>query len=144
MVILKNKIKTVSSLPPEQKKKIAPTSILITVIITIIIGLLLFITYKNTLPYINAVNIKNIVGKKTFITKCNTKDYIIIGKDKSYSLSLTNDNCETKYFEGTLTIKNNQIIFEKNITGTIDNNYNIIINNSLFESENNKTNDKNE
>lgn len=138
MVTLKNKIKVIDSLPPEEKKK-SSLSTIITILITIIIVILLFfIAYKNLLPYINAININKIVGKKINITECNTKDYIIIGNDKSYSLSLTNESCETKHYEGNLTIKNNEIIFENNIKGTIDSNYNIIINNNLFESDNNE------
>lgn len=138
MVTLKNKIKVINSLPPDNKKKTSLSTIITTLILIIIIASLIFITYKNLLPYINAVNINKISGKKINITECNTKDYIIITKDKSYSLSLTNNNCETGYYEGTLKIKNNQIILENNIKGTIDNNYNIIINNKLFESDNNE------
>lgn len=138
MVTLKNKIKVIDSLPPNNKKKTSISTIITILILIIIITLLLYITYTQLLPYINAVNINKISGKKINITECNTKDYIIISNDKSYSLSLTNNNCETKYYEGTLKIKNNIIIFENNIKATIDNNYNIIINNNLFESDNNE------
>ena len=137
MVTLKNKIKIIESLPPEEKK----TSItkLINILLIIIIVMLLFLAiYKYLKPYINAVNIDKIVGKKINITKCNTKDYIIIGNDKTYSLSLTNEDCKTQYYEGILNIKNNEITFKNNIKGLIDNNYNIIINNNLFESDNNE------
>lgn len=138
MVTLKNKIKVIDSLPPEEKKKTSISTIITILISTILVILLFFIAYKNLLPYINAVDINKIVGKKIHITECNTKDYIIIGNDKSYSLSLTNNNCETKYYEGNLKIKNNEIIFDNNIKGIIDNNYNIIINNNLFESDSNE------
>ena len=138
MVTLKNKIKVIDSLPPEEKKKTSVSTIITTLLLIIIIIALFFIAYKNLLPYINAVNINKIVGKKINITECNTKDYIIIGNDKSYSLSLTNKNCETKHYEGNLKIKNNEIIFENSIKGIIDNNYNIIINNNLFESDKNE------
>ena len=133
MTQLKRKIKTINSLPDEEKKKVSPITLLIVLIILIILGLLSYFIYKRLLPYINAVNVNNIVGKKTYITKCNTKDYIIIGKDKSYSLSLTNNNCEIKHYEGNIIIKNNEVTFNNNIKGYIDNNYNIIINNNTFE-----------
>lgn len=136
MIKLKNKIKIVEPLPPKEKKQTSSLTILFTILFIIIFGFLIFIIYKNFLPYINAIDIEKIIGKKTYITDCNTKDYIIIGNDKSYSLSLTDENCESKHYEGNIIIKNNQIIFNKNITGTIDDNYNIIINNNLFESDN--------
>lgn len=138
MVTLKKKIKVIDSLPPEDNKKTSTGKIIATFITIIILGILIFIGYKLLMPYFNAVDINKIIGKRINITKCNTKDYIIISQDKSYSLSLTNENCETKYYEGNLKIKNNKIIFENNIKGIIDNNYNIIINNNLFESDKNE------
>lgn len=135
MVTLKRKIKVIESLPPEDNKKNAASNLISIFIIIIILGILIFIGYKLLMPYFNAVDINKIIGKRINITKCNTKDYIIINQDKSYSLSLTNENCETKHYEGNLKIKNNEIIFENSIKGIIDNNYNIIINNNLFESE---------
>lgn len=138
MVTLKRKIKVIDSLPPEEKKKTSVSTIITILVLIIIVIALFFIAYKNLLPYINAVNINKIVGKKINITECNTKDYIIISHDKSYSLSLTNENCETKHYEGTIIIKNNEINFDNNIKGIIDNNYNIIINNNLFESDKNE------
>ena len=62
-----------------------------------------------------ATNINKITGKKINITECNTKDYIIINKDKTYSMNLTNNNCISNYYEGTIIIKNNEIIFTKEI-----------------------------
>ena len=138
MVTLKKKIKVIDSLPPEDNKKKSTSKIIATFITIIILGILIFTGYKLLMPYFNAVDINKIIGKRINITKCNTKDYIIISQDKSYSLSLTNENCETKYYEGNLKIKNNEIIFENNIKGIIDNNYNIIINNNLFESDKNE------
>lgn len=138
MVKLKNKIKTVESLPPTTKKKIGIITILTYLIITLIILVLGYIIYINIFPFINAIDINDINGKKINITKCNTKDYVIIGKDKSYSLSITNDDCITKYYEGTVILKNNEIIFNKNLKGIVDKNYNIIINNSIFESDKNE------
>lgn len=138
MVKLKSKIKTVESLPPTTKKKIGIITILTYLIITLIILVVGYIIYINIFPYINAININDINGKKINITKCNTKDYVIIGKDKSYSLSITNDDCITKYYEGTVILKNNEIIFNKNLKGIVDKNYNIIINNNIFESDKNE------
>lgn len=138
MVTLKKKIKVIESLPPEDNKKTSTGKIITTFITIIILGILILITYKILTPYLNAVNINKITGKKINITECNIKDYIIISPDKSYSLSLTNENCETKHYEGTIIIKNNEINFDKNIKGIIDNNYNIVINNKLFESEKNE------
>lgn len=138
MVTLKKKIKVIESLPPEDNKKTSTGKIITTFITIIILGILILITYKILTPYLNAVNINKITGKKINITECNIKDYIIISPDKSYSLSLTNENCETKHYEGTIIIKNNEINFDNNIKGIIDNNYNIVINNKLFESEKNE------
>ena len=136
MTTLKSKIKTVDSLPYIEKKKTSPLKILIILVIILLITLVIYLTYNELLPYFNAVNINKIVGKKTNITECNTKDYIIINKDKSFTMNITNDNCEKEYYEGNITIKSNNIIFNNNITGKIDNNYNII-NNKIFESEKN-------
>ena len=138
MVKLKNKIKTVESLPPEKKTKRSISSIIFTVLFLIFLTFIAYFAYIKLLPYIKATDINKITGKKTYITNCNTKDYIIINKDKSYNLNLTDDNCKTKYYEGNLVIKNNEIIFNKDLKGTIDSNYNIIINNNLFESEKNE------
>ena len=134
MIKLKKKIRVISSLPPSLDDKNKTFNTLLTLIILILVGLGLYIGYKKVLPYINAVNINKISGKKTAITSCNTKDYIIIGNDKSYTMKLTNKDCKEIHYEGTLKIKNNEIIFENNIVGTIDNKYNIIINNIKFES----------
>ena len=138
MTTLKRKIKTIDSLPPEKKEKKSIISILITIIIVLILSTLIYYIYIKITPYIFATNINKIVGKKINITECNTKDYIIINKDKSYTMSLTNDNCEQNYYEGDITIKNNEVIFKDNIKGLIDNNYNIIINNNIFESDKNE------
>ena len=136
MVKLKNKIKIINSLPPEKKEKTSITSILVTIIIIVLLSIIGYFSYIKLLPFINAVNINKIKGKKINISKCNTKDYIIINKDKSYTMSLTNNNCEIKYYEGNITIINNEITFNKTLKGTIDSNYNIIINDSIFKSEN--------
>lgn len=138
MTTLKSKIKTVDSLPHVEKKKTNPLKILIILVIILLITLVIYLTYNELFQYINAININKIVGKKTNITECNTKDYIIINKDKTYTMNITNDNCEKEYYEGNITIKNNNVIFNNDITGKIDNNYNIIINNKIFESEKNE------
>ena len=138
MTTLKSKIKIVDSLPYVEKKKTNSLKILIIPVIILLITLVIYLTYNRLLPYINAVNINKIVGKKTNITECNTKDYIIINDDKSYTMSLTDNNCITNYYEGNLSIKNNIITFTKTIKGTIDNNYNIIINNNIFEDDKNE------
>lgn len=138
MVRLKNKIKVIDSLPPEDTKKFSLNKIIIILTIIITCGMVIIVGYKLFIPYFNAVNINKIAGKKLYFTKCNTKDYIIISPDKSYSLSLTNENCETKHYEGTIIIKNNEINFDNNIKGIIDSNYNIIIKNKLFESDKNE------
>ena len=151
MVHLKKKIRIVSSLPPEEKKKMDISGIIIALVFLIVLGLVGYFIYNKLLPYINATDINKIKGKKVFITTCNTKDYVIINKDKSFTMSLTNDNCTTKYYEGNITIKYNQITFtsklknEENkkevievINGAIDAEYNIIINNNIFEAENEK------
>lgn len=138
MVKLKNKIKIIDSLPSTNKKNISAIKIISLLLLTIIVSTVIYILFLKIMPYLNAINVDKIAGKKINITECNTKDYIIIGKDKSYSLSLTNNNCETNYYEGTATIKNNEIIFNKNIKGIIDNNYNISINQNIFESDKNE------
>lgn len=138
MTTLKQKIKTVDSLPYVEKKKNNPIKILIIIVIILLVTLVIYLTYNELLPYINATNINKITGKKINITECNTKDYIIINKDKSYTMSITNNNCEKEYYEGNITIKNNNVIFSNDIIGKIDNNYNIIINNKIFESEKNE------
>lgn len=138
MTTLKSKIITVDSLPYVEKKKNNPLKILIILVIILIITLVIYLIYNRLLPYINAVNINKITGKKTNITECNTKDYIIINKDKSYTMSLTDNNCNTNYYEGNITIKSNNVIFNNSITGKIDNNYNIIIDNNIFEDDKNE------
>lgn len=138
MTTLKSKIITVDSLPYVEKKKTNPLKILIILVIILLITLVIFLIYNRSLPYINAVNIDKITGKKTNITECNTKDYIIINKDKSYTMSLTDNNCNTNYYEGNITIKSNNVIFNNSITGKIDNNYNIIIDNNIFEDDKNE------
>lgn len=138
MTTLKQKIKTVDSLPYVENKKTNPLKILIIIVIILLVTLVIYIIYTKLLPYINATNINKITGKKINITECNTKDYIIINKDKSYTMNITNDNCEKEYYEGNITIKNNNVIFSNDIIGKIDNNYNIIINNKIFESEKNE------
>lgn len=138
MVKLKRKIKIIDSLPLEKKKKISIISILTTIILVLIISTIIYFCYIKITPYIKAVDINKISGKKINITECNTKDYVIINKDKSYSLLLTDNKCNQKHYEGNIIIKNNTIIFNKKIEGLIDNNYNIIINNNLFESDKNE------
>lgn len=138
MTTLKSKIKKIDSLPYIEKRKTNPIKTLTIIIVIILITLVIYLICTKILPYINAVNINKITGKKINITECNTKDYVIINKDKSYSMSLTDINCNTNYYEGNVLIKNNTIIFKTNIIGKIDNNYNIIINNSIFESEKNE------
>lgn len=138
MTTLKSKIKKIDSLPYIEKRKTNPIKTLTIIIVIILITLVIYLICTKILPYINAVNINKIIGKKINITECNTKDYVIINKDKSYSMSLTDINCNTNYYEGNVLIKNNTIIFKTNIIGKIDNNYNIIINNSIFESEKNE------
>lgn len=135
MIKLKSKIRVVDSLPQEKKNKISLISILIIIIITLVIVTISYLIYSELIPFIFATDINKITGKKINITECNTRDYIIINSDKSYIMSLTNENCEVKLYEGNLKIKNNNIIFNDNITGLIDNKYNIIINNNLFESD---------
>lgn len=136
MVKLKNKIITVDSLP--QNNKIPSSNILITIISLLILIVISFLLIKTLIPYITATDINKITGKKIFITECNTKDYLIISKDKSYSLSITNNNCDIIHYEGNIIIKNNVIIFNKNLKGYIDKNYNIIINNNIFKSDKNE------
>ena len=77
MVTLKNKIKVIDSLPPENNKKTTTGKIIATFITIIILGILIFTGYKLLMPYFNAVDINKIIGKRINITKCNTKDYII-------------------------------------------------------------------
>lgn len=138
MTKLKNKIKIIESLPKEKKQKKSIVSILIKIILIISMLISTYFVYKILSPYIFATNINKIIGKKTSITNCNTKDYIIINKDKSYTMSLTDNNCKQNYYEGDIIIKKNEIKFNKNIKGLIDNNYNIIINNNIFESDKNE------
>ncbi len=132
---IKNKIKVVDSLPVESNKKNYLKTILIALSFIIILSLIVFIVYRKFSPYINAIDVKEISGKKIFITECNTKDYIIISEDKSYTLQLTDENCNILNFEGNIVIKNNIIFFDKNLTGTIDKDYNIIINDNIFKND---------
>ena len=135
MVKLKRRIKKIDSLPP--KKKNFSIDKLIFILITIIILMFSgYITYVKLLPYINSVNINRIKGKKVYYSDCNTKDYVIINKDKSYSLSITDDECNTKYYEGNVIIKYREITFNKILKGLINDDYNIIINDKTFEAEN--------
>jgi len=138
MVNIKKKIKIIDSLPTKKKKKLSITTILITIILIFSICLIVNYLYTKITPYINATNITKIEGKKVRITECNTKDYIIINKDKSYTMTITDKNCNKTHFEGDIIVKNNEIIFNKKIKGLIDNNYNIIIENNLFESDKNE------
>ena len=151
MTKLKSKIKVIQPLPNKIKKKASPLKIVFILFLIIALFISIYLTYKTILPYINAVNINKIVDKKTFLTDCNTKDYIIISKDKSYSMQLTDNNCNKKNYEGTIKIKDNEItfIYEENTTknniikkqkkGIIDiNNFNIIIDNKTFESDKNE------
>ena len=138
MTKLKKKIKVINSLPSEQKEKKSIISILIVLIITLTIITCAYLVYTELIPYIYATDIEKIIGKKTNITDCNTKDYLIINDDKTYTLSLTNENCEQELYKGNIKIKNNNIIFNKNLIGIIDNKYNIIINDNLFESDKNE------
>ena len=139
MIKLKRKIHIINSLPEEnKKKKFTLISFLSILLASAIIFLIAFIIFNNILPIINSVKIEKIVGKKTYITSCNTKDYIIIGMDKNYTMSLTNNECKADYYEGTLTIKNNEVYFDNTIKGLINSDYNILINNHLFESEDNE------
>ena len=138
MTTLKKKIKMISSLPPEKKEKKSITTILLYVIIILIILTSCYFIYKELIPYIFKTDINKITGKKINITECNTKDYIIINKDKSYTMKLTDKNCNQTNYEGDIKIKSNKIIFNNTINGLIDNNNNIIINNNIFESDNNE------
>lgn len=138
MVKLKNKIVEIDSLPNYKKKKISFTKILFYIIVLLIFLTILYFSYIKLLPYINAIDINKITGKKINITECNTKDYIIINNDKTYSMNLTNNNCISNYYEGTIIIKNNEIIFTKEIKGLINSDNNIIIDNKIFKSDNNE------
>ena len=135
---LKKKIKVIDSLPQEKKEKktIIPfIGVLLFITIILFIGYLIYTKY---IPYIFATDIKKITGKKIYITNCNTKDYIIINKDKSYTMSLTNEDCIKNHYEGDIIIKYNEIYFTEQIKGYIDNNNNIIINKKIFESDKNE------
>ena len=138
MTILKKKIKIINSLPPEKKERKSIISILTVIIILLIILILIYFIYKKLTPYIFATDINNINGKKIYITECKTKDYIIINKDKSYTMLLTDNSCNQKHYEGSIIIKNNEILFNNNIKGLIDNKNNIIINNNIFVSDTNE------
>ena len=132
---LKTKIKVVDSLPPVEKKKFSIIKFLITLIVLLIIGIGIYFLFNSLIPYIKAVKIDKIEGKRIYHNECNTLDYITISPDKSFTMELYNDDCEKKYYEGDLIIKNNEIIFNDNIKGIIDSNYNIVIDSKLFEKE---------
>lgn len=153
MTKLKKRIRTIASLPPSLEDKEKKSNTIIGFILIILLSLGGYFIYQKLSPYIFAVKINKITGKKVYITDCNTKDYIIISKDKSYSMALTNDSCKQEHFEGNLYIKDKNVIFKyeveietnkkdneiatKKIVGQIDENYNIIINNNKFEEEKN-------
>ncbi len=135
MTTLKPKIKRINSLPPEIKEKKSFIDIFIPLVFIFILLSIGYFLYKELLPYFNAIDIKKISGKKTYISECNTKNYVIIGNDKTYSLEISDEECNTKNYEGNFKLKNNEIIFDNNMKGYIDNNYNIKINDKLFKSE---------
>ena len=135
MTTLKTKIKRINSLPPEIKEKKSFIDIFIPLVFIFVLLSIGYFLYKELLPYFNAIDIKKISGKKTYISECNTKNHVIIGNDKTYSLEISDEECNTKNYEGNLKIKNNEIIFDNNMKGYIDNNYNIKINDKLFKSE---------
>ena len=135
MMKLKRKIKKINSLPYKKQNNIPLSKILYFLMYFTVGTIIVIVFYIQLIPLVNSVNISKIIGKRIYYTDCNTKDYIIIGKDKSYSLSITDNECDTKYYEGTLKIKSNTIIFNKKIVGKIDNNYNIYINDNLFKEE---------
>jgi len=135
MVKLKNKIIEVNT-TTEQSKKTPIINILIYLVLLLILISIVFLVYNMAKPYINAVKIDKIKGRRIVITECNTRDYLIIEKDKAFSMSLTNEKCEKEYFDGEIIIKNNTIIFNETLTGTIDKDYNIIINNTIFKNNN--------
>ncbi len=139
MVVLKKKIKIIPSLPDEKKEKFSIVGFIITIIFLGMLGVGGYFAYKYFLPYINAVDINRIAGKRVLLTDCNTLDYVIISQDKSYSLQLTNDKCEKEYFEGSITVKNNEIIFNDQIKGIIDSSNNIVINSKMFINEEEKS-----
>lgn len=135
MVKLKNKIRVIDSLPPEKKNKFSILKLLGILIFLVCIFLSGLFAYKSITPYLNAIDIKYIVGKKVYLSECNTKDYVIIGKDKSYSMTITDEKCNIKNLDGDIVIKDNKVFFDKYLVGMIDNNYNIIINGNLFVTE---------
>lgn len=153
MTKLKKRIRTVASLPPSPLDKEKKSNRIIGFILIILLSIGGYFIYQKLSPYIFAIKINKITGKKVNITNCNTKDYIIISKDKSYSMALTNDSCKQEHFEGNLYTKDKNVIFKydveiktnkkdndivtKEIIGQIDENYNIIINNNKFEEEKN-------
>ena len=149
MTKLKNKIRNIPPLPNKIKKKTSPIKIILTIpfIISMFIGL--YFTLKQIYPYINAVKINKIIGKKISTTECNTLEYIIINIDKTYSMKITDENCNINELNGNIIIKNNIIYFQyeetinnkiikKEKQGIIDKNYNILINNNTFMSEKNE------
>ena len=103
MVKLKTKIVEVDS-SFEEKKKTSIINLLISIIILLIILSVCYIIYTWAKPYINAVDIEKIAGRRIVITECNTKDYLIIGKDKAYSMSITNENCEKENYDGNIKL----------------------------------------
>ena len=135
---LKTKIKVINSLPKENSNDLPLSKLLKYLIFITILLIIIVIIYGKALPYLFSMDINKITRKKVNYTECNTKDYIIIGKDKTYSLSLTDDSCQTDYYEGSFYIKSNNIIFDNKMTGIIDNKYNITINDELFKDDTNE------
>lgn len=148
MTTLKKKIKKIQSIPEKIEEKKSPLRFIFPCILTIFLVIGTISLYQYLLPFINAVDIKKIASKKVYFTDCNTKDFLIVSKDKSFAMRLTDSNCKTNDIEGNIIIKNNEIYFKyqtnnsnnknKEIKGIIDSNYNILIDNKLFESEKNE------
>ena len=134
MIKLKKNIVKIDSLPSDSKKNIS-LKIIFFLFILFTIAIISYIIYNKTISLTKTININDIKGKKIYLTDCNTKDYLIIGKDKSFSLNITDNNCNTNYYEGNIIIKKNIIYFTNGIEGTIDDNYNIIINGNIFKDE---------
>ena len=134
MIKLKKNIVKIDSLPLDNKKN-TPLKIIFFLFILFTISIISYIIYNKTISLTKTININDIKGKKIYLTDCNTKDYLIIGKDKSFSLSITDNNCNTNYYEGNIIIKKNIIYFTNGIEGTIDDNYNIIINGNILKDE---------
>ena len=134
MIKLKKNIVKIDSLPSDSKKN-TPLKIIFFLFILFTIAIISYIIYNKTISLTKTIDINDIKGKKIYLTDCNTKDYLIIGKDKSFSLNITDNNCNTNYYEGNIIIKKNIIYFTNGIEGTIVDNYNIIINGNIFKDE---------